>query len=128
MRLQTAEALEVLREVKRHPRVDPAHISVIGRGHGGVIALHAALFEPVERVATEGSIVSYMDVIRARVHEGLASLIVPGVIEDYDLPDLAKFVQPIVVEPRSPTGGRLTTGRPRREGAPWAEVYREWSR
>ncbi len=126
--LQTAEALEVLRALKQHPRVDPARVSIIGRGHGGVIALHTALFEPVERVAMEESVTSYMDVIRAKVHEGLASLIVPGVIEDYDLPDLARWVRPIVIEPRAPAGGRLTSGRPRREGAPWAEVYREWVR
>ena len=69
---------------------------------------------------------SYLDVIRARVHEGLASLLVPGVIEDYDLPDLARYVKPIVIEPRAPAGGRLLTGRPRREGATGAEVYREW--
>jgi dienelactone hydrolase len=126
--LQTAEALDVLRALKQHPRVNAARVSIIGRGHGGVIALHTALFEPVERVAMEGTIVSFMDIIRARVHEGVASLIVPGVIEDYDLPDLAKFVKPIAIEPRAPAGGRLTSGRPRREGAPWAEVYREWQK
>lgn len=125
---QTADALEALRALKQHPRVDPARVSIIGRGHGGVIALHTALLEPVQRVAMEGSITSYMDVIRAKVHEGLASLIIPGVIEDYDLPDLERFVKPIVIQPRAPAGGRppTGTGRPRREGAPWAEVYREW--
>lgn len=125
--VQVADALEALRVMKRDPRVDPAHISIIGRGHGGVVALHVALLEPVERVATEGSIVSYLDVIRAKVHQGLANLIVPGVIEDYDLPDLAKWVKPVVIEAKSPMGTRTAVGRARAEGTPWLEVYREWS-
>jgi hypothetical protein len=60
----------------------------------------------VERVAIERAVPSYIAITRARQHEGLTDIIVPGVLRDFDLPDLVRAIAPRtlwVVDPRSPT-------------------------
>ncbi len=117
--------------------VDPARIAVFGKGNGGVLALYSAAMEPrFHKAASEGAVLSYMDIARARVHEGMASLIVPGVLKDFDLPDLARAVRPRtlwIVEPRTPTGARaalpqsdFTHAGYRPEGWSFEKVYAEW--
>jgi hypothetical protein len=94
-----------------------------------------------------------MAIARARFHEDLTTAIVPGVLEDFDLPDLAASLAPRplwIVDPRSPTGAllapgvaraeyRVATGAYARAGAedalrilhrpegwPLGDVYAEW--
>ena len=59
-----------------------------------------------------------MAIARARVHEGLIDIVVPGVLKDFDLPDLAAAIGPRpvwIVEPRTPSGARAR----REEAAEW---------
>lgn len=129
--MQVEDALAAFAYLAGRGDVDPSRIGVHGKGSGGVVALHVAALEPrVAKVATESAIVSYMDVIRAPLHSGMAELIVPGVILDYDLPDLERMIAPRKVwrvDPRTPAGVRtVERGISRREGASWERVYREW--
>jgi hypothetical protein len=66
-------------------------VVVVGRRNLGVIALYAAALEPgISRVILDRSLLSYMEIIRARQYpETLSDLIVPGALLDFDLPDLA---------------------------------------
>ena len=107
--------------------VDPARIAVLGKGHGGVLALVLAALEPkVEKVAVEGTVLSYLDIVRARHHEGLTAAFVPGVLRDFDLPDLAAVIAPRtfwIVDPRTPTGALVATDRARTEFASAGRAY-----
>ena len=104
-------------------------------------ALHAAVLEPrIQRVAIEESVTSYMAIARAKIHRGLEDIIVPGVLKDYDLPDLARHIGPKrlwIVEPRLPSGTRIRPNaakaeypgfpiRYRPESVPVENVYGEW--
>ncbi len=107
--------------------VDPDRISVLGKGHGGLVALVLAALQPkVEKVAVEGMVLSYMEIARARYHEDLTAAIVPGVLRDFDLPDLAAALAPRplwIVDPRTPTGALVPTDRARTEYAPAVRAY-----
>jgi len=60
-----------------------------GQGNGGVLALYAAALEPrMAKVASERAPASYMDIVRAKMHEGIIGIVVPGVLRDFDLPDM----------------------------------------
>jgi fermentation-respiration switch protein FrsA (DUF1100 family) len=60
------------------------------KGLIGVSLLHAAAIdERFEGVVLEGSLVSYRAVAEAPIHRQIAEAIVPGVLDRYDLPDLA---------------------------------------
>ena len=55
----------------------------------------------------ERSIVSYMDVAAAAMHEGLSSIVVPGILGKIDLPEVLSLVRPrrvTVISPAHATG------------------------
>ena len=35
-----------------------------------------------------------MDIVRAKMHEGIIEVVVPGVLRDFDLPDVAASLKP----------------------------------
>jgi dienelactone hydrolase len=85
-------------------------VVLIGRGGAGVIALLTSALEPgVAGIAMEAAPLSYLEYCRAVVHNGLAELVIPGVLKDFDLPDLARAAQGklLVVSPVTPTGAAL---------------------
>jgi dienelactone hydrolase len=71
--------------------------NVIGSGPGGLVALHAALLDRpglIKKVTVYRSLISWSDVVqKGRCREQFAS-VVPGVLQSYDLPDLATAIAP----------------------------------
>jgi cephalosporin-C deacetylase-like acetyl esterase len=141
--LQLTDALSAFNYLASRPGVDPARVSVLGKRNGGILALLAAATEPrIDRVAVERSVVSYLAIARARQHEGLADIIVPGVLLDFDLPDLARAIAPRrlwIVDPRTPTDAaipletaaadyRQATVVERPEARAFERVYADWLR
>lgn len=140
--MQVEDALAVFDYLVSRPDADPRRVSIIGKGIGGVVALHAAALEPrLRKVAVEGTILSYLAFAEAKLYEGLVDIVVPGILKDYDLPDLAAAIAPrpvLLVEPRSPAGARLNlvdarkiygqnaTPAPRAEGWTWEKTYASW--
>ena len=104
----------------------------MGRGSGGILALALAVLEPrVEKVALEGTVLSYLEIARARYHEDLVASFVPGILKDLDLPDLASAVAPRplwIVDPLTPTGALVPVDRARGEYAPATRAYGEAGR
>jgi predicted dienelactone hydrolase len=125
--MQVEDLLAAFGVLESRGDVDPGRIAVLGKGHGGVLALVLAALQPkVEKVAVEGTVLSYREIARARYHEGLTAAFVPGVLRDFDLPDLAAALAPRplwIVDPRSPTGALFPTDRARIEFAPASLAY-----
>jgi hypothetical protein len=72
---------------------------ILGKGNAGVIAQFAAALEPrLARVRSEGAIPSYMDIVRTKIHSGPIDVVIPGVLRDFDLPDLAAAISPRPLE------------------------------
>jgi hypothetical protein len=84
-------------------------IAIIGKGNGGVLALYAAALEPrIAKVASEKAPASYMEIVRAKMHEGITEIVVPGVLRDFDLPDgrsVAKAANAVDVTGEKPDYG-----------------------
>ena len=125
--LQVEDLLAVFEHLAGREDVDPDRVAVLGRGQGGILALTLAVLEPrVEKVALEGTVLSYLEIARARYHEDLVASFVPGILKDYDLPDLAAALAPRplwIVDPQSPTHALLAVDRARTEYAPAARAY-----
>ncbi len=144
--MQVSDALAAFEYLAARPDVDPARISVLGKGNGGVLALFAAALEPrIRKVACEHAVVSYLDIARAKLHAGIVDIVAPGVLKDFDLPDVAASIAPRsvwIVEPRTPAGaaepvkeaaaefghhaGLRVLERP--EGWAFSKVYADWLR
>lgn len=86
-------------------------LAVWGKGALGPVAVVAGAVEGVE-VVTERSIVSYLDVVRARFHDGLQQTVVPGILQRADLPEAMGLVGPGVtlISPVHPAGAAMVRG------------------
>jgi cephalosporin-C deacetylase-like acetyl esterase len=115
-------------------------VAIYGKGNGGVLALFAAALDPrIEKVAVEGSVMSYMDIVRARIHNAV-EIAIPGVLRSLDLPDLARAVAPRplwIVSPVAPSGAPApvaaareqypgATVKARPEGWTFEKAYEGW--
>jgi dienelactone hydrolase len=84
------DLLQALRALEQ-----PAGFTLIGVGNGGPIVLHAAaLDDRIKGVEVERSVVSWSAVARGTIARDQLSSAVPGVLEDYDLPELATLIAP----------------------------------
>jgi cephalosporin-C deacetylase-like acetyl esterase len=125
--LQVEDLLGAFGYLSSRGDVDPERVGVLGKGNGGVLALLLAALQPrVEKVAMEGTVLSFMEIARARYHEDLTAMILPGVLEDFDLPDLAAALSPRplwIVDPRTPTHALISTERAQAEYEPARRAY-----
>jgi hypothetical protein len=77
-----------------------------------------------------------MDIVRAGIHDEIADLIVPGVLKDFDLPEVAAAIAPRplwLVNPRmqssvreeyKPAENFRVLERPK--GSIFEQVYKDW--
>jgi cephalosporin-C deacetylase-like acetyl esterase len=107
---RVAEMLSAFRQLAADPQVDPSQIAIWGRGNSGVTALLAAALEPqAAKVMAEDTVTSFYAITQSLIHENTAEIIVPGVLEDFDLPDLVNLIAPRplwLADPRTATGAR----------------------
>lgn len=93
--MQTADVLRAFDYLKSRPDVNAARISINGKGKGGILALYAAVLEPhIANATCTGTPESYMSIVRMKMHGELTDIVVPGVLRDFDLPDLVKALGP----------------------------------
>ncbi|MCS6953334.1 MAG: acetylxylan esterase [Bryobacteraceae bacterium] len=107
-------ALDVVRGVDvlaQRPDVDPDRLAALGVEAGAVPVLHAVALEArIRKVALERMLASYDSVVRHRIHRGVFEQVIPGVLQHYDLPELAASLAPRsvwVVDPIAPVGSVL---------------------
>lgn len=107
---RVSELTSAFYDLAADPEVDPENISVWGKGASGVAALLFAALEPrVARVMAEDTVTSWFVCTQSHLYSNLAEITIPGVLLDFDLPDLVKLIAPRpmwLVDPRTPTGAR----------------------
>lgn len=82
-----------LAELAAAPEVDPRRITVAGAGNSAVAAyLVAALHPEAAHLLTERMPPSWFSFTQTPDYRNLASIAVPGVLLDFDLPDLERLV------------------------------------
>jgi cephalosporin-C deacetylase-like acetyl esterase len=92
--MQTYDALRAFDYLANRPDIDPSRISVSGNGDGSIIAVFTAVVEPRLHASLGAAPVpSYMEAVRAEMPSGLASRVIPGVLADFDIPDLTALLK-----------------------------------
>jgi cephalosporin-C deacetylase-like acetyl esterase len=96
---RAAELLNVLETLNAEtsaPKSSGYH--VVGIGVAGPAVLHAALLDErglIKKVAIQNSLVSWSNIVENSLSRNQLSNVVPGVLELYDLPDLAARLAPL---------------------------------
>jgi cephalosporin-C deacetylase-like acetyl esterase len=87
--MRVRDARSVVEFLRTRSDVDPAHITIAGRGWAGVVALFTAAIDPeITSAAFEGIPISLGEIARADLYNQPVSLMLPGVLHDFDLPDV----------------------------------------
>jgi dienelactone hydrolase len=69
--------------------------TLLARGNPGVAALHAAVLDSrIGRVIVEGLSPTYRTLASTPIHRQIFDVVIPGVLSDYDLPELAAGIAP----------------------------------
>jgi len=78
-------------------------VDLAATGRNGPIALHAAaLSESVRSLTLDGALISWASVVHTPISTNQLASVVPGVLEHYDLPDLAATLAPLPLTIRNP--------------------------
>jgi cephalosporin-C deacetylase-like acetyl esterase len=100
------DALNVAAYVRSRSDVDPLRVQVVGRGWAGVVALYATAMDPaIGGAAVEGTPASYGAIASAELYTQPVSLLLPGVLQDFDLEDVFSAIAPrplLVLNPQDP--------------------------
>jgi cephalosporin-C deacetylase-like acetyl esterase len=79
--------------------VDPAHISAEAGGHMGLVLLHAAVLDRrIRPVKVDHVLTSYRSLLDAPLPTGAPEDVIPGVLLQYDIPDLERALGPRLKE------------------------------
>lgn len=109
------DAVQAINWLVAQPSVDADRIAVHGSGVMGPVALQTGVLDPrVQRIILEGALASYRDIVDAPVSLDTPEVNLPGVLKQYDLPDLVAAMPPgsvIVSSPLDSRGRALDAAR-----------------
>jgi cephalosporin-C deacetylase-like acetyl esterase len=115
--MRTSDALGAVRYLRTRADVNPQRVAMAGRGWAGITALFAAALDPgISATAVEGIPASYGALASAELYEQPAYVLLPGALQDFDLPDIFAALAPrplLVMNPQDP----LTRKLPQQEAA-----------
>jgi cephalosporin-C deacetylase-like acetyl esterase len=104
--MRAGDALGVVRYLRTRSDVDPKRVAVMGRGWAGVAGLFSAsLDSDISSVAVEAPPASYGALAKAEIYEQPAYILLPGVLQDFDLTDVFAALAPrplLVLNPQDP--------------------------
>jgi pimeloyl-ACP methyl ester carboxylesterase len=103
---RVADLLELLEALDAEVRQgEHAGFEVVGVGAAGPVVLHAALLDErglIKKVTLERSLISWSNVVDKGISRDQLGNVVPGVLESYDLSDVAARLAPRPLEFRAP--------------------------
>jgi hypothetical protein len=93
--MRTEELLHAFDQLVARTDVDPRRISIESAGNDDIAAIFAATLEPrIAGIRCERWDRSYLEMARQKTPVGLAEVAIPGVLRDFDLPELVKRLGP----------------------------------
>jgi dienelactone hydrolase len=82
---------------------DSSTVELVGAGAAAPVVLHAAVLDNrVRAITLDGGLVSWDSVLRTPISHNQLASVVPGVLKEYDLPDLAERLAPRPLTIRNP--------------------------
>jgi hypothetical protein len=97
MGMRIDDTICALNFLASHAGVDAKRITAEASGHLGLVLLHAAVLDRrLSHITIDHSLSSYRSLVEARMPIGAPEDILPGVLRQYDLPDLVKALGPRV--------------------------------
>jgi dienelactone hydrolase len=126
--LRTRDVLAAVEYLLGRKEVDPRRLAAAGHGLGGLLVLYAAaLDERIQSAAVTGALLSYAAILESELYTHRFGAFVPGVLRDFDLPEVAALVAPrrlLLLNIVDQLHRRVEPEEVRRTYQPAAGVYR----
>lgn len=101
------DAIQAINWLAAQPSVDAGRIALHGSGVMGPVALQAGVLDSrVERIILDGALARYRDIVEAPISLDTPEINLPGVLRQYDLPDLVAAMPQGSVVISSPVDSR----------------------
>ena len=85
--IRTDDLLQTIDYLFAHDH--PSTVTVHAAGAAGVVALHAAVLDPrIAHIEVSDMPAGYRAIVDEELHRNASEIVIPGVLEKYDLPDL----------------------------------------
>jgi hypothetical protein len=111
--MRVRDAVAVVSFLRTRPDVDPVHITIAGRGWAGAVALFTAAIDPdIAGAAVVRIPVSYAEIAAAHLYNQPISLMLPGVLKEFDLTDVLTSLAPrplLVLNPEDAMARKMNT-------------------
>ncbi len=89
--LRTDDVIRAVDYLADRADVDPAHISAEGSGHMGLVLIHAGVLDRrIRHIEVDHVLGSYRSLLEAPLPVGAPEDVIPGVLLQYDIPDLVR--------------------------------------
>ncbi|HMD84087.1 MAG TPA: acetylxylan esterase [Terriglobia bacterium] len=125
--MRAGDALGVVRFLRTRSDVDPKRVAMVGRGWAGAAALFAAsLDSDISSTAVEHLPASYGALAKSELYQQPAYILLPGVLEDFDLPDVFAALAPrplLVLNPQDPLTRKMVEQEARTAFEPVRAAY-----
>lgn len=91
--MQVTDILHAFEYLRAREDVDPAKVRIATRGLGVNAGLLAAALEPaVSGLSADRPPMTFLEIAETQILSGIADLVVPGALQDFDLTDVLKLV------------------------------------
>jgi hypothetical protein len=101
--MQTLDIIQAVAAIKKHSGFENLPVALYAMGKTGVAAQLAGALSPrFSSVSVEACIGSWLEFAMAQRHVNLFSLVVPGVLGEFDIPDLLRLYRPGVLRVMRP--------------------------
>ena len=97
--LRIDDVIRVIDYILSRPEVDPANLTVVAQGHLATVALHAAVLDGRVAHVSDSGLRSYRSLVNDPMPKDAPQDILPGVLRDYDLPNLRQALGSRLLEP-----------------------------
>ena len=101
--MQALDIIQAVAAIKRHPGLENLPVELQATGKTGIAAQLAGALSPrFSSVSVEGAVGSWLEFAMAQRHSNLFSVVVPDVLDDFDVPDLLRLFRPGVLRVMRP--------------------------
>ena len=90
--LRVDDVIRMVDYIASRPEVDARQITLVANGHMATVALHAAILDRRVAHVTDSGLRSYRDVVNDPLPKDAPQDVLPGVLPQYDLPDLRRIL------------------------------------
>jgi len=101
--LQTFDVVRAISFLKEELKIK--EVNLYGKDKGALLALFSACFSNVSSLYLENMLLSFQDLVESKKYKASTDIIIPGILTQFDLPDIIAYFSPLKIYLKNIRGG-----------------------